>query len=282
MIWNPRLKSLLMDGINNLQSSTEEDGDFRTECQCRVQAGLAWLGQKLVEHKPVDLETETCEHKNLQDILEKMTFPIVAKSDMLPLSKLQEKMNGLKICTTAESVESLSKSIDTEKELVNEMTSSIKVAVNDLKKSKTRREKDRKREEDEKKKKREQEQKKEEMEAAEEHKRSLLLANLAVSFNLDKSLFVTYLHSQSTHTYLHMVLFQFQFSISKLNILCTGNTEIDGTHQHNCRYVIWTPDTHICQYSITCHAVNYSKTYYGWVSQKVKDSFVEYVCRVLV
>ena len=201
MIWNPRLKSLLMDGINNLQSSTEEDGDFRTECQCRVQAGLAWLGQKLVEHKPVDLETETCEHKNLQDILEKMTFPIVAKSDMLPLSKLQEKMNGLKICTTAESVESLSKSIDTEKELVNEMTSSIKVAVNDLKKSKTRREKDRKREEDEKKKKREQEQKKEEMEAAEEHKRSLLLANLAVSFNLEQ-VPVCHLSAFTKHTYI--------------------------------------------------------------------------------
>ncbi|CAE7180491.1 unnamed protein product [Symbiodinium microadriaticum] len=186
-----RLRTLLADGMDQLSGAIEADGDFKVECEMRVAAGWAWCGASFHagENKYVNLTADVDHQAFLKEQLLKMAFPIVSDNDMWAQSNFTAKLSEVKLAKTVEDLDEKAKLLETQKELTSELIASVRVAVTDLKKTRTRREKEAKKQEEKDKQKQAAEQKQNESQAAEEQRRSVQLSMMAIPFRLDADLF---------------------------------------------------------------------------------------------
>eukprot|EP00439_Symbiodinium_sp_Y106_P062042 s717_g9.t1 len=136
--------------MEQLSGAIEADGDFRVECEMRVAAGWAWCGAAfhIFENKYVKLPEDTDHQAFLKEKLLTMTFPIVSDNDMWAHSNFTAKLSEVKLAKTVEDLEEKAKLLEKQKEFTGELIASVRVAVMDLKKTRTRREKEAKKQEE--------------------------------------------------------------------------------------------------------------------------------------
>ena len=136
--------------MDQLSGAIEADGDFKVECEMRVAAGWAWCGASFHagENKYVNLTADVDHQAFLKEQLLKMAFPIVSDNDMWAQSNFTAKLSEVKLAKTVEDLDEKAKLLETQKELTSELIASVRVAVTDLKKTRTRREKEAKKQEE--------------------------------------------------------------------------------------------------------------------------------------
>ena len=200
--------------MDQLSGAIEADGDFKVECEMRVAAGWAWCGASFHagENKYVNLTADVDHQAFLKEQLLKMAFPIVSDNDMWAQSNFTAKLSEVKLAKTVEDLDEKAKLLETQKELTSELIASVRVAVTDLKKTRTRREKEAKKQEEKDKQKQAAEQKQNESQAAEEQRRSVQLSMMAIPFRLDADLF----DSRAAIirlSFVRLVLFRFKFGV---------------------------------------------------------------------